>query len=56
MAGRLLALADRYDALVSRRPYKEPLDPAEARRRLAADMPDVAGFLDVLPPPRRDRG
>ncbi len=52
-AGRLLALADRYDALVARRSYKPPLDDAEARRILRAQMPDVADLLAVLAPPRR---
>jgi hypothetical protein len=49
-------LADRYDALVSRRAYKAPLDPLEARRRLEADMPDVVLLLDALPPPGSPRG
>jgi putative nucleotidyltransferase with HDIG domain len=44
-AGRILALADRYDALVSHRPYKGPLSHEEAVRRLSEEMPDVAPLL-----------
>jgi putative two-component system response regulator len=36
IAGRLMAVADVYDALVSRRTYKEPLAPAAAAAIIAA--------------------
>lgn len=49
--GHLLAIADRYDALISRRAYKEPLPAAEARARLAADLPAFASLLSALPEP-----
>jgi len=32
LEGRLMAIADVYDALISSRPYKQPFTPAEARR------------------------
>ncbi|MDR0735234.1 MAG: HD domain-containing protein, partial [Zoogloeaceae bacterium] len=32
LEGRLMAIADVYDALISRRPYKPPLDAAKAER------------------------
>jgi putative nucleotidyltransferase with HDIG domain len=47
-AGRILALADRYDALVSHRPYKGPLEHAEAVRMLGREMPDVADLLGSI--------
>ena len=34
LAGRLMALADVYDALVSKRPYKQPVDPHEASKEI----------------------
>ena len=34
LAGRLMALADVYDALVSRRPYRQPVDPHEASKEI----------------------
>jgi putative two-component system response regulator len=53
---RLMAIADVFDALVSRRPYKTGFDPREARRMIAAERgshfdPDVtdaflAGIAD----------
>jgi adenylate cyclase len=51
LAGRLMALADVYDALVSRRAYKEPLSHEEARAYIEGQSgshfdPDVvAAFL-----------
>ena len=36
LAARLMALADVFDALISRRVYKEPFRPAEAREIIAA--------------------
>ena len=36
LAGRLMALADVYDALISRRPYKEPMSHADAMREIEA--------------------
>lgn len=54
--GRLLALADRYDSLISHRPYKGPIPADEVRAKLAAEMPDLAPLLDHIPdfgrPPR----
>jgi len=35
LSGRLMAIADVYDALISRRPYKEPMSHEEAVRRIA---------------------
>ena len=35
VAARLVALADVFDALISRRPYKEPVSPDEARDIIA---------------------
>ena len=35
LAARLMAVADVYDALISRRPYKGPMDPDEAQRVIA---------------------
>jgi len=34
LAGRLMALADVYDALVSSRPYKQPMSPSEAAEEI----------------------
>jgi putative two-component system response regulator len=36
LSARLMAVADVYDALISRRPYKEPMPHAEAMSRLRA--------------------
>jgi putative two-component system response regulator len=32
LQGRIMAIADVYDALISRRPYKRPLSPAESKK------------------------
>jgi HD-GYP domain-containing protein (c-di-GMP phosphodiesterase class II) len=37
LSARIFAIADVFDALVSRRPYKEPLDFEEAMRMLARE-------------------
>ena len=34
LAGRLMALADIYDALISSRPYKQPMSPSEAAEEI----------------------
>ncbi len=52
-AGLILALADRYDALISRRSYKAPWPDDEVRTALRAEMPEVADLLDHLKPPAR---
>jgi putative two-component system response regulator len=36
LEGRLMAIADVYDALISKRPYKPPLDAADAERFITA--------------------
>jgi putative two-component system response regulator len=36
LEGRLMAIADVYDALISRRPYKRPLSTDEARETILA--------------------
>jgi HD-GYP domain-containing protein (c-di-GMP phosphodiesterase class II) len=50
-AGLLIALADRYDALISRRTYKDAWPDEEVRTVLRREMPDVAHLLDHLTPP-----
>ena len=52
-AGRILALADRYDALISHRAYKDPWPDSDVRATLRAEMPEVADLLDHLTPPGR---
>jgi putative two-component system response regulator len=53
LEGRLMAIADVYDALVSRRPYKKPLPPEEAEAAIVAgkgshfDPALVDAFLDA---------
>ena len=37
LAARIVAIADAYDAITSRRPYKEPIDHSEAVRRITVD-------------------
>ena len=37
LAARIVAIADAYDAITSRRPYKEPIDHKEAVRRILVD-------------------
>jgi putative two-component system response regulator len=51
--GRIMAVADAYDAIVSERPYKPAFSPEEAERLIMADAgkhfdPDIAGvFYDA---------
>jgi putative two-component system response regulator len=52
-AGLIVALADRYDALISRRSYKAPWPDEEVRTALREEMPAVAHLLDHLRPPER---
>ncbi len=53
LAARIAALADAYDAITSKRPYKEPMPHSEAVARIAAESgrhfdPEVVGaFLRV---------
>lgn len=55
LAARIVALADVYDALTSRRPYKEPFSPEETRRMILEgrgthfDPAMVDAFLAVEP-------
>jgi putative two-component system response regulator len=37
LAARIVAIADAYDAITSRRPYKEAIEHAEAVRRILVD-------------------
>jgi len=37
LAGRFLAIADEYDALVSNRPYKQPMSPDEAEKVIISE-------------------
>ncbi|MFM2065749.1 MAG: hypothetical protein RLZZ584_658 [Pseudomonadota bacterium] len=52
LAARLMALADVFDALISRRVYKEPFPPDEARRMIVEQRgqhfdPDVCDAFDA---------
>jgi putative two-component system response regulator len=52
LAARLMALADVFDALISRRVYKEPFEPAVARRMIVEQRaqqfdPDVCDAFDA---------
>lgn len=60
LAGRIVAVADAYDVITSRRSYKDPLEAEEARRELVAsagthfDPAVVRAMLEVgLTKPRR---
>nr|WP_173804076.1 two-component system response regulator [Leptothrix sp. C29] len=55
LAARLMAVADVYDALISRRPYKEPFPHEDAMQRIAAASgthfdPDIVRALQALEP------
>jgi HD-GYP domain-containing protein (c-di-GMP phosphodiesterase class II) len=52
-AGEILALADRYDALIAHRPYKDPWPDPQVRATLRAELPEVADLLVHLEPPGR---
>ena len=62
LAGRLMAVADVYDALISRRPYKQPMPHEEAVKRITEgrgthfDPEVVTAFLEIQDQFRRIAG